>query len=165
VAEDEPDLTTDFTVMEQNQTEMEMNLDDGMGSLECDKSCVCSCGREFNSLKGMRIHATRKKCNGPAVEKPLDYECVCGRRFGTERGLKIHHGRKKCYGNADGNGNDVKSDKTSSSQVQDIHHSNETNCAPNAESDNTSPEVQRICWPKMNDEINWKSLPLPSALP
>jgi hypothetical protein len=106
VAEDEPDLTTDFTVMEQNQTEMEMNLDDGMGSLECDKSCVCSCGREFNSLKGMRIHATRKKCNGPAVEKPLDYECVCGRRFGTERGLKIHHGRKKCYGNADGNGND-----------------------------------------------------------
>jgi len=78
--------------------------------------------------------------------------------------LKIHHGRKKCYGNADGNGNDVKSDKTSSSQVQVIHHSNETNCEPNAESDNTSPEVQRICWPKMNDEINWKSFDEDAAM-
>ena len=73
-----------------NQMEMDMALDDGNGSLDSDKF-VCSCARKFTSLKGMRIHATRMKCNGVLEEKPLEYECVCGRRFATERGLKIHH--------------------------------------------------------------------------
>ena len=56
------------------------------------------------------------------------------------------------------------SDKTSSSQVQESHHSNETNCKPDAELVNTNPEVQRICWPKMNDETSWMSLDEDAAM-
>ena len=97
------------------------------------------------------------KEEGSRQDKPLEHVCVCGRRFETHRGLKIHHGRKNCYGNAEGNGTDVKSEKTSSSQVRDKNHSNETNCTPNAEPANTTPEVPRICWPKMNDVKSWKS--------
>jgi len=123
----------------------------------------CSCGREFETKRGMKIHATRMKCvkKEEKEEKIPGFICCCGKAFDSERGLNVHRGRKKCYDLTKGNGNDVKSAKTSSSQAQDNNHSSEASCAPNEESPNsTTPEEEddiKVEWPKMSDEVSWRT--------